>query len=119
MNGRIINAPWGENKKFNFEKDIIKKALNTSDADSQALLIQQEITDLKHKVDYILTLLDKTEIIYEKELKNKLTNEFRVKFTEYMLNICKLFVQRRVPQSVHLLDRIHIQSLDKLKGSLW
>ena len=70
-------------------------------------------------MDYILTLLDDTELIYIDDLENKLSTEFHMQVTDNRLETYALFIQRYMPEQEFLLQRIHILTLDKLKQSLW
>jgi hypothetical protein len=117
--GLITNSPWGEKKKFEYENEVIKKALEIIDAASQALLMQQEVANFKKKVEFVLKVLDNSKLLYENDLKEKLSKEFRTKVTDALLDLFILFVKRRMPESEALLKKIHIRSFDKLKEGLW
>ncbi len=117
--GLITNSPWGEKKRFEYENEVIKKALEIIDAASQAVLIQQEIANFKKKVEFVLKLLNNAKLMYENELKDKLTKEFRTKVSDALLDLYILFVKRRMPENDTLLKKIHIRSFDKLKEGLW
>ncbi len=117
--GLITNSPWGEKKWFEYENEVIKKALEIIDASSQALLIQQEVSNFKKKVEYVLKVLNDTKLIYENELKDKLSKEFRTKVSDALLDLYILYVKRRMPENEGLLKKIHIRSFDKLKEGLW
>ncbi len=117
--GLITNSPWGEKKQFEFENEVIKKALEIIDAGSQALLIQQEIANFRKKVEFLLKVLNNSKLIYENELKDKLSKEFRTKVSDAILDLFILFVKRRMPDNDALLKKIHIRSFDKLKEGLW
>jgi hypothetical protein len=117
--GLITNSPWGEKKRFEYENEILKKALEIIDAASQALLMQQEVANFKKRVEFVLKLLNDSKLIYENELKDKLSKEFRTKVSDSLLDLFILFVKRRMPESEDLLKKIHIRSFDKLKEGLW
>ena len=117
--GLITNSPWGEKKQFDYENEVIKKALEIIEPNSQALLIQQEIANFTKKVEFVLSLLNNIKLIYENELKDKLSKEFRTKVTDTFLDLFLLFIRRRMPNNEALLKKIHIRSFDKLKEGLW
>ncbi len=117
--GLISNSPWGEKKSFEYENEVLKKALEIIDAASQALLMQQEVSNFKKKVEFVLNVLNNVKLIYENELKDKLSKEFRTKVTDSLLDLYILFVKRRMPENEALLKKIHIRSFDKLKEGLW
>ena len=54
IHGLIINVPWGEKKKFDFENSVIKKALEIIDDTSQGNLVQQEVSNLHEKIENVV-----------------------------------------------------------------
>jgi hypothetical protein len=117
--GLVTHSPWGDWKRFDFENDVVKEALEIIEAKSQAQLIQQQIGKLRKWTEYILADLEKNEIVYEKDMIKKLAVEFGIKATNYHLDLCKLFVARRIAEKTVLLGRIRNKSLDRLREGLW
>ncbi len=118
-NGVVINSPWGDQKKFDFEMDLIKKALEIIDDSSQVILIRQEISNLKKKAEIIVTLLEKVKKIYDDELKDKLSKQFHAKPTNYFLELCTQFIKYRMPDKEPLLNKIQNHIVEKVRDGLW
>lgn len=117
--GLIVNSPWGDQKKFNFETDVIKKALEILNAKSQAALIQQDIRNLGKNSEILLTLLEKVKVIYDDEIKEKYSKQFHTKITDYLLDLYSQFIQRRITNKASLVDKIHNRSVDTIRTSIW
>ncbi len=117
--GLVTHSPWGDWKRFDFENEVIKKALEIIDAKSQARLIQQEIGKLQAWVEFLQANLEKREVVYEDDFKKQLGKEFGIKATNYHIDLCKLFIAQRMPEKKIFLDRIRIKTFDKLKQGFW
>lgn len=119
IHGRIINAPWGEKKKFDFENCAIKKALEIIDDNSQGFLIQQEVNNLHENVEKVIHFLHITKKIYMEEFKPFLSKIIKQKVSNDFLDFCMLYIKRRMPEHADLLQKIHVKTLDNLKEGLW
>jgi hypothetical protein len=117
--GVVINTPWVDQQKFNFESEVIKKALEIIDANSQITVIQQEIRNLKKKAEILVTLLEQVKKIYDDELKDKLSKQFHAKLTDYLIDLYSQFMKHHIPDKARLLDKIHNRSVDTLREGVW
>jgi hypothetical protein len=117
--GVVINSPWGDQKKFDFETDLIKKALEIIDDRSQVTVIQQEIINLKKKAEILVTLLENVKKIYDDELKDKLSKQFHTKPTNYLLELYIQFIKYRMPDKEPLLNKIQNHIVEKVRENLW
>src|SRR5271157_189371 len=118
-NGLIVNSTCGEQKKFDFESELVKNALKITTSSSQFLYIQQEIDNLKKKAEDIIALLEKTEMIYEDELKDELSKQFNTKLTDYLMNLYIQFIKQHFPDMEPQLNKIHDRRLDNLRDGIW
>ncbi|OLS15570.1 MAG: hypothetical protein RBG13Loki_0798 [Promethearchaeota archaeon CR_4] len=74
---------------------------------------------LQSWVEFLLDLLAKNDVVYENEIIKKLAAEFGIRATNYHLDLCKLFITRRIPDKEPLIERIRNKSLDRLRDGLW
>lgn len=114
--GYILSAPW-EINKFDFEEDLLKKALGAEDFKAQLIIFQRAIKLLISKVEYTIELLEQTDTLYEEEIKENFIKKFMIKkVSDYDVDLVKEILKFR-----YLVDisKIKIRSFDKLKESLW
>src|SRR5271157_3159257 len=110
--GIVANSPWGDQKKFDFETEVIKKALEIIDVTSQFLLVQQEIANLNEKAETVIVLLKKTDKIYTDELKDKLSKQLKTKVTDYLIDLYIQFIKQNIPKFEPLLKKIQDRSVE-------
>jgi hypothetical protein len=119
INGIILNSPWEEKKKFDYENGVLKKALEIVDPTLQALQVRNEIAYFQKKVEFLLSYLETVHHTDENDLMDKMSREFRTKVTEPLFDLYVLFVKRRLPDKETLLKKIRLRTVDQLKAALW
>jgi hypothetical protein len=114
--GLLAQTPWND-IPLNFEHNIMRKALDILDDESQSVIIQQELETLIKKAKFVTdTIKDKAQI-YEDDLKELIKKEFSDNnVTDYDIILLKRVVQRRFKGDI---NKIKIRSFDKLKQGLW
>lgn len=114
--GYIISSPW-EINKFEFEEFLFSKALATEDIKAQIIIFRQEKDNLLNKVKFVQDLIKNEEIIYEEDIKDKISERFlQKKVSFYEIDLIKEIFKFRFKGN---LSKIKIRSFDKLKDSLW
>src|SRR4030042_535264 len=92
ISGIILNSPWGEKKKFEYEHELLKKALEIVDPTIQALQVRNEIAYFQKKAEFLLSYLETVKHTDEDDLKNKMSREFRTKVTDALFDLYLLFI---------------------------
>ena len=114
--GYILSAPW-EINQFEFEEELLQKALNAKDFSAQKVIFSQSVTSLTKRVEYVRDIIADKDSVYEEDIKTQLKDNFmQKKITDYDIDLIKEILKFR-----YLVDtsKIKIRSFDKLKESLW
>lgn len=114
--GYILSAPW-EINKFEFEEELLKKALNSKDFAAQRVIFGQAVTSLVKRVEHVRDFIADKDSVYEEDIKANLQDSFmQKKVSDYDIDLIKELLKFR-----YLIDtsKIKIRSFDKLKESLW
>ena len=90
----VENTPW-PTIPFDYEKEIISKALDILDDKMQPLIVQEELNVLFNKAEYFNTLLDKWAAIYEEDVRTELNKEFPDEIDDYMYRLLLQILERR------------------------
>lgn len=90
----VENTPW-PNIPLDFEKDLIKKALDILDDKMQAILVQEELQKMFDKAEFFNDLINKWAAIYEEDVLNELTKEFPDEIDDYMYRFLLQILERR------------------------
>jgi hypothetical protein len=118
--GVIVDSPWGDQKDFDFETELIKKALEFNDLNAQLLFIQQRVGLFKKETEDVIALLEKVgQMIYDDDLRDKLAKLFHRKLTDHLVTHYIHFIKQRYPESEPLLRKIHNRSVESLKEGIW
>ncbi len=112
--GLIANAPWSE-MPLDYEKDILSKALEILDDNSQTLVVQQELQESFKHAQFIAELIMEKEI-FEEELIEQFKSQFNKTPTATYLKLLKQMVKHRFKGDT---SKIKIRSFSKLKEGLW
>ncbi len=114
--GLIANTPWSE-IEYTLENNIMVKALDILDDESQSVIIQQDIAVVLEKASFINDHLKKIDQIYEDDLKDMIMREFtETAVDDNEIILLKHIIQNRFKGSV---SKIKIRSFSKLKEGLW
>ncbi len=113
--GMVAQTPWNDIANT-FERDLIRKALDILDDESQAIIIQQELEFILRKAKFIAGILKGKSQIFENDLKELVQKEFtETTISDYDLILLKHIAQRCFKSDI---TKIKIHSLENLK-SLW
>ncbi|MFX1572438.1 MAG: hypothetical protein ACFFB0_06790 [Promethearchaeota archaeon] len=95
----IFQTPWKE--KLKFEEQILKRALEIIDEQEQQKLLQQDISRFISEVNYVVSLLEVVDTIYEDELIEQLSKALKIKkISTYRLNLIKEFIKRNISAKI-------------------
>ncbi len=99
----IFQTPWKE--KLKFEEQILKRALEILDEQEQQKLLQQDISRFISEVNYVVSILETVDNIYEDDLIEQLSKALIIKkISTYRLNLIKEFIRRNI--SVKIVSKI-------------
>lgn len=99
----IFQTPWKE--KLKFEEQILKRALEIIDEQEQQKLLQQDISRFISEVNYVVSILEVVDNIYEDDLIEQLSKALKIKkISTYRLNLIKEFIRRNI--SVKIISKI-------------
>jgi hypothetical protein len=97
----IFQTPW--DTKLKFEESIIKRALDIINEQEQIILLQQDIGRLISEAKFVISLLDNVNDIYEDDLVEKISKEFKMKkINNYRLNLIKEYIRRNISKKLVL-----------------
>jgi hypothetical protein len=114
--GLIANTPWSD-IALTYEVELLKKALDILDDDSQAVIVEQELDLVYQKADFVKEVISNKDSIYEDDLKELIRKEFSEKNVEdYDIMFLKQILKSHYKISI---AKIKIRSFDKLKEGLW
>lgn len=95
----IFQTPWKE--KLKFEEQILKRALEIIDEQEQQKLLQQDISRFISEVNYVVSLLEVVDTIYEDELIEQLSKALKIKkISTNRLNLIKEFIRRNISAKI-------------------
>jgi len=95
----IFQTPW--NVKMKFEEGILKRALEIIDEQDQLNLLQQDIGRLINEVNHTTYILQDRKDIYEDELIEQLSKDFKIKaINNYRLNLIKEYIRRNISEEI-------------------
>jgi hypothetical protein len=114
--GIVTQTPW-QDIPFTYEANLIKKANEILDDESQAVIIEQDLEFIFKKGKFIADLLKQKNLIYEDELKDLIAKQFSdATVTDYDINFLKRVIKARFNSDI---GKVKIRSFDKLKEGLW
>jgi len=99
----IFQTPW--KGKLKFEEEILRRALEIINEQEQQKLLQQDISRFISEVNYIVSILETVDNIYEDDLIEQLAKALKIKkISTYRLNLIKEFIRRNI--SVKIVSKI-------------
>jgi len=114
--GMLAQTPWND-IPLTFEQNVMRKALDILDDESQSVIIQQDLETLMKKAKFVTDIIKDKSQIYEDDLKELIKKEFSDNgMSDYDIIMLKQVVQRRFKGDI---NKIKIRSFDKLKQGLW
>ncbi|MFX1522823.1 MAG: hypothetical protein ACFFCC_04880 [Promethearchaeota archaeon] len=95
----IFQTPW--NTKLKFEEEIIERALGILDEQEQIKLLRQDISRLINEAEFVISLLEGVNEMYEDDLIDQISKEFKIKkINNYRFNLIKEFIRRNVSKKL-------------------
>ena len=90
----VETTPW-PTIVFDYEKDLIRKALDILDDKMQPLIVQEELNVLFKKAEYFNGLINKWAAIYEEDVRTELDKEFPDEIDDYIYQFLLQILERR------------------------
>ncbi len=90
----VETTPW-PTIVFDYEKELIRKALDILDDKMQPLIVQEELNVLFKKAEYFNGLINKWAAIYEEDVRTELDKEFPDEIDDYIYQFLLQILERR------------------------
>ena len=115
---QILQTPWNENLKLEFEGEIVKKALEITNEEDQITMLKHAIERIIKEAEFVKDLLMDVQEIYDDVLIEKVSSVLMLpKMNQYRLNLIKDFIKKRY--SPKLSVKIKNKALNSLEKAFW
>ncbi len=115
---QILQTPWDEKLKLEFEGEIVKKAMEITDDEDRLIMLQQAIERIIKEAEYVKDILLKVKEIFDEDLIDKVSNVLMLpKMNHYRLTLVKDFIKKRYSPKLPL--KIKNRVVDSLQKAFW